>query len=91
MSIYRTTYLVEVFHHGEDPPFMDDDSMSDLASIDDAITEGPCIGTVTAQGSEEVDPTDLKSELIRIGNDGTFFDEDGLGIDADVPVKMKYH
>lgn len=75
--IYRTVYQVEVFSEGPHRS-VDDPNMSDLEAISYDITEGPCIGDFTQVSSEIVPPEDVQAHLIRIGNDGTFFDLDGL-------------
>ena len=74
-SIYRTVYEVEVFSegpfevngHGDSDPF-------DLEAISYAITDGECIGNVTRKDSAVVPPSKVRDELLRIGNDGGFFE-----------------
>jgi len=44
-------------------------------SINYAITEGSCVGNVEQVSSEIVPPERVKADLVRIGNDGSFFEE----------------
>lgn len=74
-GIYRTVYRVEVFSQG---PFDDGVGNGDpfgLAQINYAITEGDCIGNVEVVSAEQVPPNEVQAHLLRIGNDGTFFEE----------------
>jgi hypothetical protein len=81
MSIYRTVFQVEVFSEGPFQAEGGNDDPFDLATINYVITHGECIGNVE-QVSQEIVPTDkVKAELLRIGNDGHFFDY--LGDDFD--------
>lgn len=70
-SIYRTVYHVEVFSRG---PFEVSDEGAVLEEISYAITEGDCIGDISEVSSEVVAPERVRSELVRIGNTGGFFD-----------------
>lgn len=67
-AVHRTILTVEVFSSG---PLEDDASLSDIAY---AIEEGDCVGKVTRESSAPVAPEELEAHLIRIGNDGSFFD-----------------
>ena len=75
MDVYRTLVTVEVFSRG---PFyvgaLDEDPFG-LQEINYAITEGLCIGDVEVEASQRVPPEQIKDHLLRIGNDGTFFEE----------------
>lgn len=73
--IYRTVFQVEVFSRGPFDLSTTPDTVSDLAAIDHEISEGPCIGYIEQVSSEVVAPENVDAELIRIGNDGTFFEE----------------
>ena len=75
--IHKTTFTVEVFSRG---PY---DDYCDLSQIQYDITEGDCIGNYFSVSQEIVDPAEIESEMIRIGNDGDFFD-DGLDDDDDL-------
>jgi hypothetical protein len=67
MSIYRTVYQVEVF---SEEPVQD----YDLPAVFTEMDSGEYIGNVE-RVSQEIVPNDkVKSELLRIGNDGLFFD-----------------
>lgn len=76
-DIRRSVFQVEVFSDGplevdggENDPF-------DLELINYLITEGDCIGSMEqVVVNEVVPPEKVKSELVRIGNDGDFFDFD---------------
>lgn len=72
--IYRTVYKVEVFSQGNFE-LESDGEESVLTQIDYAISEGDCIGMVSWESSVRVPKTKVKQELLRIGNDGTFFEE----------------
>jgi hypothetical protein len=74
-AIHHTVFTVEVFSRGPYEP-ADDHNLSDLAAIDYAINEGDCIGNVHRVFHEVVLPEKVESELLRIGNDGTFFNSD---------------
>lgn len=72
--IYRTVFQVEVFSKG---PYPGAETL-DLEAINYDITEGLYVGDVSCVSSEVVPPNDVRAHLIRIGNDGEFFDFDGL-------------
>ena len=74
--VHRTTYTVEVFSRGPFVPASDDDDPFDLMAIHYAITEGDCVGNVERTHEMIVPPSALTSELLRIGNDGSFFTQD---------------
>jgi hypothetical protein len=69
-AVYRTMFTVEVFSRG---PL--DVSTLTLDDIAYEITEGNCIGDYYAASQDVVSPDDVVSEMIRIGNDGTFFED----------------
>lgn len=74
--IFRTVYQVEVFSEGPFEAAGGDNDPFDLSAINYAICEGDCVGSVN-QVSSEVIPSELvASELIRIGNDGSYFDHE---------------
>lgn len=74
MPVYRTVYQIEVF---SEEPFTIPDRINDpygLEYISFQIVDGECIGDVK-QVSQEIVPADkVRDELLRIGNDGHFFD-----------------
>jgi hypothetical protein len=71
VTIYKTTFTVTVF--SQDTPAVD---LESLSAIEYAITEGDCIGDLAVASVEEVPEDTLRDELVAIGNDGTFFDND---------------
>jgi hypothetical protein len=76
VKIHRTVFQVEVFSRGPFVPNGGDSDPFDLAEINYAITEGGCIGMVERVSSEIVPADKVEAEMLRIGNDGTFFDDD---------------
>lgn len=76
MTIYRTVFQVEVFSDGPYVASHRDDDPFGLKDIDYSISEGDCIGNVEEISSEEVPTDKIEAELVRIGNDGTFFERD---------------
>lgn len=74
--IYRTVFQVEVFSRG---PFVpDEDNPEDpwnLEAINQAIVYGDCIGEVGTISTEVVPDEKVVDELVRIGNDGSFFED----------------
>src|SRR5688572_25889929 len=85
--IYRTAFVVEVFSRGPLQLSDRDDDPFGLLAINYEIVDGDCIGDVTQTEEEVVSPENLQAELVRIGNDGTFFDPVG-GEDDDVFVEL---
>lgn len=73
--IYRTTYKVEVFSEGPFQPNAGPGDPFDLETINYEICEGPCIGNVEMVSAEVVPPEQVEAELLRIGNDGSFFED----------------
>lgn len=74
--IYRTTYTLEVFSRGRLTVQGNDRDPFDLEAINYAITEGDCIGQVHWENEEVVPSDELEAHLVRIGNDGSFFEDD---------------
>lgn len=68
--IYRTVFTVEVFSEG---PW---DGGSNLTRIAYAIDEGDCIGNTEQTSAEIVPPDQVEAHMLRIGNDGSFFEND---------------
>lgn len=73
--IFRTVFQVEVFSRGSLNLAARDDDPFNLKGINYEICEGECIGMVKETSSEQVPALDLESHLLRIGNDGHFFDD----------------
>ena len=75
-DIRRTVIQVEIFSEGPLALDGDDNDPFDLATINYLITEGDCIGqTETIVADEVVPPEKVRDELLRIGNDGEFFED----------------
>lgn len=72
--VFRTVFQVEVFSKGPLELAVRDDDPFNLKAIDYEICEGDCIGMVDEVSSEQIPAADLEAHLIRIGNDGGFFD-----------------
>ena len=70
--IYRTVFKVEVFSAG---PYVLQPETDWLEQIGYDITDGDHIGEVTQISAQVIPPSQAREHLIRIGNDGTFFDE----------------
>lgn len=84
-DIVRTVFTIEVLSRGG-YEVRDDDRLHDLQAIAEDITEGDCIGDVTWTSAEVVPPDKVQEHLVRIGNDGSFFN----GVDEpvlDEPVR----
>lgn len=73
MDVYRTVFTVEVFSRG---PYVVPEEFDALADISYAITDGPHIGWVEQTSQEIVPPADVEAHMLRIHNDGSFFEED---------------
>ena len=67
--IHRNVFMVEVF---SSVPIGDDMTLSGIEYL---ITEGPGIGNFTHESTEVVPPGEVVAHLLRIGNDGSFFDD----------------
>lgn len=67
--ISRTTFTFTVLHLTYDPPLTLDDALRDAE-------DGHAVGNVVSQVTEEVADDDVPDELMVLGNDGEFFDDD---------------
>ena len=69
-AISKTVITLTVLHRADEPlsPSLDD--------VLYEITEGGAVGWETNRVSSAVAPDAVQSELIALGNDGTFFDDD---------------
>lgn len=47
----------------------------ELSDLEQAISTGDCIGTYSHKETQELPADEVETELIAIGNDGTFFDD----------------
>lgn len=64
---FKTVYTVVVLS--------EDEALGpvDLAVIDRAISDGPCIGQTEETSVEELSADEMRDALIEVGNDGSFF------------------
>jgi hypothetical protein len=67
MTIYKTIITVTVL---SDTPL----EFDDLAELEHAISYGDCVGMHEVGTHQVVDPQCVSTELLALGNDGTFFD-----------------
>jgi hypothetical protein len=65
MRITRTVYTFTVLHPADEPP-------QDLCEAMARSYDGDCVGAVTNSRTEPV--ADVRTALVDLGNDGTFFD-----------------
>jgi hypothetical protein len=71
-DVRRTVVQVEVFSDG---PYGGD--AANLEGVAYAIDQGDCIGQVEIVTADEPVPADeVEAHLLRIGNDGAFFDDE---------------
>lgn len=78
-KIYKHTVQVVILSEDESLEKALGSDEWDLSAIEAAISDGDCIGTYSHEETQEVPASEVKMELIAIGNDGTFFDDlDGL-------------
>ena len=73
-KVYKHVLVVTVLspHESAEDSFGSEWSLSD---VQDAITSGDCIGSVQHTATTQIDPSNTRSELLAIGNDGSFFDD----------------
>lgn len=73
-TISKTTFTFTVLHRSDDPP----------ADLGDAISEadhGSAVGLETSRETVPVADSAVADELLALGNDGEFFDDDIAGGD----------
>jgi hypothetical protein len=75
-TIHRTIFTVEVLSEGPLSLACRDDDPFDLLAIHYEITEGGCIGQVEQTDATIVPADKVRDALVRVGNDGTFFEVD---------------
>lgn len=68
-GVYRTVFEVVVYSEGPA-----DFAGCDLDEIYYAISEGDCIGDFRQVSQEPMPPEQVHAALVKIGNDGNFFD-----------------
>lgn len=71
--IHRTVIQVEVFTNDGPYPARAGNAW-DLAQLAYDIDEGDCIGDYAVISTEVIAPEDVEAHMLRIGNDGSFFD-----------------
>jgi hypothetical protein len=72
-GIVKTTITITVLHRGDNP--MTD---HDIEEVLYEMREGEAVGWETDRVTEPVPADQVSDELLALGNDGTFFDdEDG--------------
>jgi Domain of unknown function (DUF4406) len=70
--ISKSTYLFTVLHR-TDEPFVGDDPLHQALA---RSWDGHAVGQITSERTEIVPDNEVEIELLILGNDGTFFDDD---------------
>lgn len=83
-DVVRTTITVTVLARRSDMAALLENGGS-LEDVQRFITDGEGIGTMGyfATDPAVVDPDELESVLLELGNDGSFFDDPDAGLDTD--------
>jgi len=68
-TISKTTYTFTVLHRTDDAPLTMEDAINDAES-------GHAVGRVIGQSVVELPDNEVPRALRKLGNDGTFFDDD---------------
>ena len=76
-GIVKTTVTITVLHRADNP--LTDHGIDEVLY---EMSEGDAVGWETDRDAVPVDPKDVLGELIALGNDGTFFDDDDEPGDA---------
>ena len=78
MKVYKHIFEVTILNERQDynPPLASGEDDDGLESMIYDITEGDSIGIVRKLGAEELEPEQLRAELLAMGNDGDFFNEE---------------
>jgi hypothetical protein len=74
-KVYKHTITVTVLSESADLMLDTGKAIWDLNDIQEVIDNGGAIGTFDYESADEVASEDLASELVKIGNDGTYFDD----------------
>lgn len=75
-AIRRTVVRVELLRQGCSVEDEEGINPYDLTALQAVLKAPNCIGNIDVEVDDElVLPEDVEEELIRIGNDGTFFDD----------------
>lgn len=81
MTVYKNTITLVIL--SKDEPY-NPDGMKDLNDIAYDLSDGDIIGTWWTESNEVVPEDRVRDELIAVGNDGDFFDDDwGWDDDSD--------
>lgn len=82
-EIVKTQFVITILSRGPyEIEYADDDPFG-LVGINYEITEGECIGGVVEITSKSLHPDSVQIELLNLGNDGSFFEDE---IDEDYEV-----
>lgn len=77
MTIYKATYTITVL--GEFDSERDAErsmTVIEMDTLGHLISEGDWIGQFSCDAIDKVEADKVKDELVAIGNDGTFFDNE---------------
>jgi hypothetical protein len=69
MNVSKTVYVFTVLHPADEP-------MLDLADALQRAFDGDSVGMVTGEETTPVPADEVSQELVKLGNDGTFFDDE---------------
>ena len=72
MAVISKTVLTLVVMHRSDMP-LDDMSLEEIAAETDT---GHMVGAVTRSETHTLEPQEVGDELMKLGNDGSFFEYD---------------
>lgn len=84
MTIHRTTIVIEVLHDG---PNYDPSGPHQVAWD---IDQGEHIGSFRVDGTEEIPADKVEAALIAIGNDGSFFGDEYVGLADAEPIDVPW-
>ena len=70
-KFYKTTYTVTVLSEGEPVH-----PHSDIGAVLEEMSDGGLIGDVEYTSAVEIPVSEIEAELVKVGNDGLFFDLD---------------
>lgn len=73
LPVWKTKYTFTVYSNRQISPH------ADLADVIADCTDGDSIGEAALVEQKTVDPRHVRRALIKIGNDGTFFDKEPDG------------
>lgn len=70
LPVWKTTYLVTILSNEQIS------SDADLRAVMEECDTGEYIGDVEKRNEKTLDPKSVRRQLIKMGNDGCFFDKD---------------